>query len=123
MTPLENDFERCWPWLCASIERYGHTHEKHHIFDDINNARAVFFPGERCALVGRWIEHPTGLKSANAWLVGGDYDEIKRLVPYWERYSEERGAHQVTVFGRRGWARLPGYEECGWRIIKTLRRF
>ena len=126
---LQSEFERCWPWIEASLEfgAYKHngkiwpTHGKKHVWDRIYSGRAFFWPGKDCVFITEFINSPTGLKSHHNWLAGGDLDEIKSMMPVIEAWGKKHGCHRQLGSGRRGWLRaFDGYEEIGVRKQKDL---
>ena len=117
-----SDFDRCWPYLEPAIELYGHTHTKKDIRQLIDTGKAYFFPGKGCAFLCNILTAPTGLKSFNVWLAGGDINEIKNMVPKLEAFAKGMGCHRAIICGRRGWLRyLDGFHDCGSRMSKDLR--
>ena len=114
-------FERCWPWLCAAVERYGHTHEKEHIWDAIERGAASLCPLPHAAILTSIESHPTGLKECYAWLAGGDLREIVAVEPHLANLHKQAGCHRVALRARPGWQRaLNGYRMYGSILIKDL---
>lgn len=80
------EFERCWPWILASLEyaafkyngKIWFTHEKHHVWERIVTGKAYFWPGKECFVLTEFYVSPTGLKSHHTWLAGGNLKEIKK---------------------------------------------
>lgn len=128
---IRGEFERCWPWLQASLEfaafRHGDnniwvTHNKQHVFERIITKRCLFWPASDCAVITERYISPTGLVSHHNWLAGGNLEQIVALMPNIERYGRDvLGAHRQTGSGRRGWLRaFEGYQEIGVRKAKAL---
>ena len=44
MSQLRSEFERCWPWLAAALERAGNTHGKEDVWQLIESGNAQLFP-------------------------------------------------------------------------------
>src|SRR5215831_17267575 len=105
------DFERCWPWLRDALEQaaYIHdgviypTHDKIHVWQRIVTGRARLWAGEASAVLTEFIDHPTGLRSHNNWLAGGDLEEIVEIAARTEQWGAEHGSHRQIGNGRRGW--------------------
>jgi hypothetical protein len=124
------EFERCWPWLEASLNSGGYvhdgqlypTHSRLDVWNRIVAGRAFLWPGVQCALLTEILNHPTGLRSQNTWLAGGDdLDEIVALMPMIEQWGRRQGCHREVGNGRRGWLRkFTGYSEMGVRKQKDL---
>lgn len=131
---LWGEFDRCWPWLEASLEpgAYIHdgkiwpTHNRLQVWERLASGRALLWPGETCAIVTEFLNHPTGLKSHNTWMAGGIenacLDEIKWMMQNKvEPFGYQNGCHRQVGFGRKGWLRVfTGYVECGTRKQKDL---
>ena len=114
-------FERCWPWLEVSLNKFGATHNQLQIWDAIRTGRAVLWPGENAAILTNVINHPIGLRSCNVWLQGGDLDELKTMHPALEQAARVHHCDQMIAWGRDGWVRaLDGWQSCGTRRRKVL---
>lgn len=123
------EFERCWPWLEASLEfgafKHGGkiwvSHTKEDVWGRIVSGRCHFWPASESALITEFFTAPTGLKSHHNWLFGGDLSEIVSRMPAVEEFGRKHGAHRETGSGRRGWLRVfDGYKEIGVRKEKAL---
>jgi hypothetical protein len=122
-------FERCWPWLAASLEvsAYHHdgfiwpTNDKADVWARIASGRATLWPGSEGVFLTEFIFHASGLKSQNNWLAGGDLDEIAHMMPTIEDFARAHACHRSIGNGRRGWLRVfEGYTEYGVRKQKDL---
>ena len=103
----EAEFERCWPWLLASLCASGSpTHNKEQVWRKICIGEAHLWSGENCVIVGEIIQHPIGYRSFNYWLQSGDLDGLLLLHPKIEAWAEEAGCAQVRGRGREGWSRV-----------------
>lgn len=116
------EFERLWPLLDAAIARFGRTHEKEHLWQELMNKTAFFFSEQRCAAVVRVTVWPTGLKDLHVWLVGGRMRDIKELLyPRIEAWGIKIGCHRMIAYGRKGWLRvLEGWWPLGTTRVKSL---
>ena len=61
-------------------------------------------------------------QECRAWLIGGQHlrlwqDEMRHMI---EAYARAQGCTHVTGSGRKGWLRMPGYEDVGPEIVKTF---
>ena len=119
MTKNASDFyrehlDRCWPLLKKSIDYYGPTHTKEHLWQMITAGQAQFWPMKESAMMTLLDAHPTGFVEGRAWLAGGKLEEILQWEPHMSQWAKEAGCHRVSVVGRRGWGKvLPehGYKE------------
>ena len=54
-------------------------------------------------------------------LMGGERMELwLDALPVLEQWAAQQGIDQVQIHGRRGWARVTGYPECGAILIKEI---
>lgn len=85
---------------------------------------AVFWPGERSAIVTEFIDYPRH-KALHFWLSGGDMDElVERMQPIIEAWGRALGCTHSGVAGREGWKRVlnaKGYRERVTILTKELR--
>ena len=107
LVELRADFDRCWPWLWASLCTFGcPTHNKDQVWQRIVTGKAFLWPGRNCVVAVDLIDHPIGYRALNYWLQGGDdLAELKTLHPQIEEWAKQAGCAQVTGLGRDGWSR------------------
>jgi len=127
---LRAEFERCWPWIEASLEPSGlyrtdgsfwPAYEKRHVWERIVAGKVFFWPGKECVVLTEFRVTPTGIKSHHNWVAGGDLAEIKGMMPEIEEWGKQQGCHQQTGDGRDGWLRVfDGYQKVGVRKTKIL---
>jgi len=126
VTDLEREFERCWPWLSASIDRYGTTLSKEELWKQLADRRAFLTSGRHCVIVYKLMDYSTGWRSLYLWLVGGDeneaLEEVLPLIDQLEDWAKKtKGCSRSLIFGRRAWGQvLKGYKEYGTRFMKDL---
>lgn len=117
------EYERCWPWLDGAIARFGRTHDREQLWQELSAKRNVFFFSmPHCAAIVRVTLWPTGLKDLHVWLVGGNLREIRDgLYPKMEAWGKQIGCHRIIGYGRRGWLRvLEGWMSHGTTRVKSL---
>lgn len=118
---MRDDFERVWPWLAAALVHNGNTHRKEDLWEMIAHGAAQLHPLRNGAIVTTIQTHPSGLKDANAWLAGGNLEEILQVIPLLETWLKSEGCARVTVTGRKGWLkRLPEYRHTGNILVKDF---
>jgi hypothetical protein len=113
------EFDRCWPWLWASLCEFGPTHNKEQVWFRLFTGKAFLWPGKRCVIVGEIIDWPIGLRDFNYWLQGGKLPELKTLhsgIEAWARTV--KGCHRATGHGRDGWSRVMAGD---WQVGTTSR--
>lgn len=128
---LEQEFERCWPWLEAALAREVVVlkdgtrlvpYHKEHVLQLIVAWKYRLWAFKNCAFLTQVRSLPTGLKLHHTWLVGGNsLKDIVAKQPIIEEFGRKNGCHQQTGHGRRAWLRVfTGYRETGVRKAKDL---
>lgn len=82
--------------------------------------QATLWCGERSAMVMQLLTPPPTL---HIWHAGGDMDDLLTLRGGMEAWGRSQGCEQITINGRRGWARVLapfGYEPDGEELRKAL---
>lgn len=118
---LQSEFDRCWPWLAAALERAGNTHGKEDLYQEIERGNAQLFPLPHGAFVTEQRTFPR-LRECHFWLAGGDLQELRKVEPLTLQWARSLGCQRARMHGRKGWVRaLPaGWEEVGTILIKEL---
>lgn len=119
---LKYEFERTWPWIAASIERYGHTHDKDHIWNLLESNDAQLHPLPSAALLTNIVRHPTGLIDGNVWIGGGEIGEFRdKVEPLMVAFFKSQGCDRLTLSGRKGWAKIfSSLREVGTNYVRQL---
>ena len=114
-------FEEAWPLLEPAVARRG-AHTRESVWQALRTGRARLWLGETSAMVGEIWNWPSGKRVANTWLLGGELDEIVKVMdPVMRAWASERGCVQNYMNARPGWQRvLPGYREIGRVIVRDL---
>jgi len=118
---LRSEFERCWPWLQAALEREPDTYRKEHVWKALETGDASLWPTPNSCCLVSIKDYPTGRRGLLGWLAGGDLQEIKKTEIALQAYAREMGCHHMELFGRRGWFReFEGYREAAVVLRKDL---
>jgi hypothetical protein len=121
MDNSRSEFDRVWPWLDASLASFGRTHSKEQVWKLIAEGRAELWPNEHCAIVGKVVRRPIGLREYVVWLQGGELAELLPMHPAIEHSARARNCDRMIAGGRDGWLRvLDGWEKMGSRRCKWL---
>lgn len=112
-----NHFERCRPWLEAALEYGLGCHTIDDVQAGIEAGKFQLWPGEKCAAVTEVQEFPRA-KFFNVFLAGGDLDEIRNMVPWFQSFGRHMGCTKLTATGREGWARA--LRSQGWEKAKLV---
>lgn len=104
-TPAEA-WTRCRPYLEAALAHAGGTHGIDDVARLIEEGRAHFWPGRRCAAVTEFYDYPR-LRACNIWLLGGDLKELLALERVIDAWARAQGCGRLLGGGpRAGWARI-----------------
>jgi len=120
MTPRD-EFDRCWPWLEASLNEFGATHTKDQVREAIRHGAAVLWSGSNAVILTQIVTYPIGVRCCSIWLQGGELAELKAMHSKIERYARDQGCDWLIGWGRDGWVKaMPGWQSCGTRRKKIL---
>ena len=118
LTSLRGEFDRCWPWLAASLDEFGPTHSKEQVWFRICAGLAFLWPAQHGVILGEFMDYRIGARVFNYWLQGGNLDALLILHPGIEAWAKQRGCRQAVGYGRRGWVRAMHGD---WRQGRTER--
>lgn len=120
-----SDFERAAPWLEAALnaedERPLWTLDD--VKRDLEARRSHLWMGDASAMVTTISDWANGERIIEAWLAGGEMQEILAMTPVLEDWGRRVGCTQAHVQGRRGWIRALapfGYEHYSTTLRKLL---
>ena len=101
---LEDELERCRPWLEAALKHSGGTH----VFDDIvagiRKGTMQLWPTPRGCLLTEKVCYPRK-KVLNIFLGGGDLDQILDMNDDVIKFAKLEGCTALTMTGRKGWVK------------------
>jgi hypothetical protein len=118
---VDEHWERCVPYLQAALDRSIGGYALEHVRAMIDHGEAQLWPTDNSAGVSSLNRYPTGLKTIDLWLAGGDLRELKSSEQIATRWARETGCRKAVIFGRKGFLReLPGYREVGRILVKDL---
>ncbi len=119
-----SDFDRAAPWLAAALtaedDRPLWTLED--VKAELEARNAHLWMGDRAAMVTT-ISDFGSERLIEAWLAGGEMNEILSMTPVIEDWARRVGCTQAHVTGRKGWVRALaplGYETYSTTVRKLL---
>lgn len=116
---LSDELERCRPWIEAALAEGLGTHE----FDDIAAAccsgHMQLWPLANGCLVTEIKAYPRK-KVLNVFLGGGDLHALVDMTDEITKWAKSKGCDIATVQGRKGWARVFGWQHAGTTIKRDL---
>jgi hypothetical protein len=102
---MEDDWDRCVPWLKKALEKSGNTHSIWDVWVEVAAGRAVFWPAKTWAAVTQTRQWPRR-KVLRIWLAGGDMDGlVNEGLPLAYEFAQHHGCDSVEIEGRKGWAK------------------
>jgi hypothetical protein len=102
---LEQEFERCKPWIESAIKRSSNTHDIDDVWEGIKAGTFLLWPGKESAAVTVTQTYPKK-KQLHVFLAGG---KLKELLDMWdcaEIYAKATGCASLSISGRKGWTRV-----------------
>jgi hypothetical protein len=125
MSYWEKDWDRCEGWLQAALDESPiMTHTLTEVRAGLEDGSAQLWPAHDAAAVTEILVYPTGLRTLNYWLGGGNLDTILAGFPVLEAFARHKGCDAIEAKGRRGWApvcRKLGFgPPCGTFFVKRL---
>ncbi len=117
---LNDEYERVWPFLEPAVTLLN-EHTKDSLWNVIARGHARLWLGDRSAAVTSTWTYPSGLRVANAWIAGGDLDELRKWEEPMVQWAKDNSCTQARLYGRRGFVRaLPGFREIGSVMMRDL---
>lgn len=120
-----SDFERAAPWLEAAL--YADDERPLWTLGDVKRdleaRRSHLWMGDASAMVTTISDWANGERIIEAWLAGGEMQEILAMTPVLEDWGRRVGCTQAHVQGRRGWVRAlspQGYSHYATTLRKLL---
>jgi hypothetical protein len=118
-----DDFDRAWDYLEPAAAHW-RGHNRQTVWDAIEQRRAKLWLLDSGAVVTTVWTYPSGWRSAQAWLAGGDVAEIVEWAagPGLD-YAARNQCNEARMVGRRGFHRLMPdgeYKELGTVVVRDL---
>ena len=101
-TILNDDLEKCRPWIEAALVYTGGTHEWDDIVDSIAKGTMQLWAADRGCIVTEIVVYPRK-KVLNIFLAGGELDQILDMDNDVKKWAEQHGCSAATMSGRIGW--------------------
>jgi hypothetical protein len=99
------EWERCKSWIAAALRHDGDHYSLEDVWGEIIAGRATFWPGRRSAVVTQFWNFPRA-RCCHHWLAGGDLSElVNDMQPVVDDWARANGCVEMTLGGRKGWAR------------------
>lgn len=106
MSPFDQEWERCSPWVQAALDHAGNLFSLEDVKKSVIKGEAIFLPGLEAAVIAEIRVYPQK-RIYNCWLAGGNLEELKlAFAPAIRRYAKRAGCDAITIQGRPGWQRV-----------------
>lgn len=105
MTPFDEQWARCEPWLAAALEHAGGTHLIEDVREACLDGRMQFWPGRNAAIVTEINTYPR-LRALAFFLTGGALEELLAMEPVIVEWARSIGCTRAECGGRPGWERV-----------------
>jgi hypothetical protein len=106
MSPFDQEWERCSPWVQAALDHAGNLFSLEDVKKSVIKGEAIFLPGLEAVVIAEIRVYPQK-RIYNCWLAGGNLEELKlAFAPAIRRYAKRAGCDAITIQGRPGWQRV-----------------
>ena len=108
---MDNELERCKPWIEAALEYSGGTHDFSDIVEGLHKGVLQLWPTPKGCLVTEIICFPKK-RVLNVFLGGGELEQILDMHESVIDWAKAQGCCALTMSGRAGWVKP--LKEHGW---------
>jgi hypothetical protein len=110
------EFTRLEHHIQSALDRSGNTHSVADIARGVDEGTYQFWSGKDAVFITEIIEYPRK-KICNAFLAGGDIQELEEMTPVLEAWAKRVGCSRATLVGRKGWTRS-FLRDMGYRVVQ-----
>lgn len=108
---MDNEIDRCKPWIEAALEYSGGTHTFNDIVNGLIKGVLQLWPAPRGCIVTEIVVYPQK-KILNVFLGGGELDQILDMHNDVIQWAKAQGCVALSMSGRPGWKK--SLEKHGW---------
>jgi hypothetical protein len=108
---LDEELERCRPWMEAALELSGGTHLFQDVVECVKLGSMQFWNAPKGCMVTEILDYPRK-KVFHVFLAGGDLEQIKDFSDSMIFFAKANGCSAMTLAGRRGW--IKALDDLGW---------
>lgn len=110
---MDNELERCRPWIEAALEYSGGTHEFSDIVEGIGKGVLQLWPTPKGCIVTEIVCFPKK-RVLNVFLGGGELEQILDMHQSVLEWAKAQGCSALTMSGRFGWKKP--LKAHGWEV-------
>ena len=114
---LEDELERCKPWIEAALEYTPDTHVFDDIVDGIRKGTLQLWATPKGCIITEIICYPRR-KKLHVFLGGGELEQIMDMHADVVKWAKLHGCSSLTMTGRFGWKKPLATE--GWKSTHAL---
>jgi hypothetical protein len=114
---IEDELERCRPYIEAALEYAGGTHEFSDIVDSVKAGQMQFWPGRSSAAITEIVVYPRS-KALHVFLAGGEMAELITMIDSAVIWGRAQGCNAMTMAGRKGWEKVLARQ--GWNPVMSV---
>lgn len=107
--------EQLKQWLQPALDRGGNTHTFEDVIKEIEAGNMQLWTGPKGAAVTMVYDFPRK-RMLHVFIAGGDLEQVLDFVPSMEAWGRAAGCTEMTLAGRRGWARVLK----DWKPVHTV---
>ena len=109
---MDNELERCKPWIEAALEYSGGTHDLSDIVEGLSKGVLQLWPTPKGCIVTEIVVYPKK-RVLNVFLGGGELEQIMDMHSDVIDWAKAQGCSALTMSGRLGWKKP--LEAHGWK--------
>jgi hypothetical protein len=104
---VEREFDRCWPWLEAAIRKQRETYGRDFVWGQMANKKAQIWSSPKAVIMTETARQQNGELILVGWLMGGDFEELKRLESVACSWGKSVGCTKAQNIQRPGLLKRP----------------
>ena len=111
---VEDELERCRPWIEAALEHSGGTHDFQDVVDELRSGSMQLWPAPKGCIVTQLVIYPKK-KVIHVFLAGGNLEQILDMDEDVINWAKQQGCSAGTMSGRLGWKKP--LTKLGWKPL------
>ena len=108
---IQDELERCRPWIQAALDRSGGTHFFEDIVQAVMEGKMQFWPAPDACAITEIIVFPRK-KVLHVFLAGGKLETIVDMNESAVAWAKSLGCDGMSIAGRKGWIKV--LKKKGW---------
>ena len=108
---IQDELERCRPWIQAALDRSGGTHLFEDIVQAVSEGKMQFWPAPDACAITEIIVFPRK-KVLHVFLAGGKLETIVDMNESAVAWAKSLGCDGMSIAGRKGWVKV--LKKKGW---------